>query len=65
MVSEFRIITETLKPYISKNKCFYFLGTAHCANMYPSSNTDSPELTEARLKIKAIIGEWLASSPYS
>lgn len=46
-------------------KAVYINGTAHCANMYPSSNTDSPELTEARLKIKAIIGEWLASSPYS
>ena len=37
------------------------LGTAHCANMYPSSPDDSPELVEARQKIRAIISEWLES----
>ncbi|CAK1588672.1 unnamed protein product [Parnassius mnemosyne] len=34
-------------------------GTAHCANMYPASENDPAELTEARLEIQQYIGTWL------
>ena len=34
-------------------------GTAHCANMYPSSPKDSPELVKAREMISAYILDWL------
>ncbi|KIH60371.1 serine carboxypeptidase S28 [Ancylostoma duodenale] len=34
-------------------------GTAHCADMYGSSLSDSPSLTAARQKISAQIKEWL------
>ena len=34
----------------------YIEGTAHCANMYPSSPYDAPSLVEAR---KEIDGNWL------
>lgn len=37
----------------------YIAGTAHCANMYPSSEDDLPALTDAREKIKETIGKWL------
>lgn len=38
----------------------YIQGTAHCANMYPSTPYDKPQLVEARQQIDAIIGGWLA-----
>ena len=47
------------------NKYFYSLlffsstGTAHCANMYPSSKDDIPELVKARKQIGTLIGKWL------
>nr|ATU82939.1 secreted S37 peptidase protein [Pristhesancus plagipennis] len=34
-------------------------GTAHCANMYPPSPNDSPQLTQARLHISNHIAKWL------
>ncbi|XP_075228469.1 putative serine protease K12H4.7 [Lycorma delicatula] len=37
----------------------YINGTAHCANMYPPSDHDSPELKDARVKISEFIGKWL------
>ncbi|XP_019872170.1 putative serine protease K12H4.7 [Aethina tumida] len=37
----------------------YIEGTAHCANMYPASDKDLPQLTAARLKIKQYIKSWL------
>lgn len=36
-------------------------GTAHCANMYEPSESDLPQLTEARKKICQFIGEILES----
>lgn len=36
-----------------------FLGTAHCANMYPESPNDLPQLKEAREHIKQHIVKWL------
>ncbi|XP_064088841.1 putative serine protease K12H4.7 [Macrobrachium nipponense] len=34
-------------------------GTAHCANMYPASTTDPPQLTQAREKIFSLLQKWL------
>lgn len=36
-----------------------FKGTAHCANMYPPSEGDIPQLKEARIQIKGLIKQWL------
>lgn len=36
-----------------------FKGTAHCANMYPPSERDVPQLKEARIQIKGLIKQWL------
>ena len=35
------------------------LGTAHCANMYPASPSDPPQLVEARHQIQQHIMMWL------
>ncbi|XP_045200651.2 putative serine protease F56F10.1 [Mercenaria mercenaria] len=40
---------------------FLINGTSHCADMYPSSLNDPPQLTEARSQISKIIGTWLGS----
>lgn len=37
----------------------YINGTAHCANMYPDSPDDLPQLRAARQKIREQIGQWL------
>ncbi|XP_023237167.1 putative serine protease F56F10.1 [Centruroides sculpturatus] len=37
----------------------YINGTAHCANMYPDSPDDLPQLRAARQEIKERIGLWL------
>ncbi|XP_076763906.1 putative serine protease K12H4.7 [Xylocopa sonorina] len=37
----------------------YINGTAHCANMYPPSENDLPELKAARAKIGHLIKQWL------
>ncbi|KAI5734315.1 hypothetical protein M8J77_005022 [Diaphorina citri] len=37
----------------------YIPGVAHCANMYPPSPSDPPELTKARQRINHLIGKWL------
>ena len=39
----------------------FITGTAHCANMYPPSPNDLPELTNARMEITTLIGTWLAA----
>ncbi|CAF1203294.1 unnamed protein product, partial [Didymodactylos carnosus] len=42
------------------NNSFIFMSTtAHCADMYPDSDSDPQELTDARKKISSTIGEWL------
>jgi hypothetical protein len=38
---------------------YLFEGTAHCANMYPSSEQDISQLKEARIQIKGLIEQWL------
>ena len=46
---------------LERHILFYLLtsGTAHCANMYPSSDDDTAELKEARTKINNLVGQWL------
>ncbi|EZA47726.1 Putative serine protease K12H4.7 [Ooceraea biroi] len=34
-------------------------GTAHCADMYPSSEQDTLQLKQARIQIKGLIKQWL------
>lgn len=36
------------------------LGTAHCANMYPASPSDPPQLVAARQTIQDHLKAWLA-----
>lgn len=49
-------ITNTLD---SNEPAIYINGTAHCANMYPASDKDIPELIEARKVVGQMIGKWL------
>ncbi|XP_011313900.1 putative serine protease K12H4.7 [Fopius arisanus] len=49
-------ITKSSNP---KTPAFYINGTAHCANMYPASKQDIPELIAVRQKVGKIIGRWL------
>lgn len=37
----------------------YIEGTAHCANMYPSDDSDPPQLNQARVEIENHIDKWL------
>jgi len=39
-----------------------YIGTAHCANMYPPSPTDLPQLKNARETIRAFLSEWLTEN---
>ncbi|CAH2034557.1 unnamed protein product, partial [Iphiclides podalirius] len=43
----------------SNAPAIYIRGTAHCANMYPASENDPPQLTEARLEIQQYLSTWL------
>uniref|UniRef100_A0A224XNZ5 Putative serine protease n=1 Tax=Panstrongylus lignarius TaxID=156445 RepID=A0A224XNZ5_9HEMI len=49
-------ITSTRNP---ETPALYIMGTAHCANMYPPSPRDPPQLVKARLHIFDHIGKWL------
>ncbi|XP_014672876.1 PREDICTED: putative serine protease K12H4.7 isoform X2 [Priapulus caudatus] len=42
-----------------ESHAIFIKGTAHCANMYPASESDPKELVEAREQIKNLIAEWL------
>lgn len=42
----------------------FFLGTAHCANMYPPAPTDLPQLQKARMTIRAFLNEWLSKDDF-
>jgi hypothetical protein len=52
---------EQPQSYNVKELIVYVLlsGTAHCADMYPSSPSDLPQLVAARRKISDLIGQWL------
>lgn len=49
-------ITESANP---QAPAIYIKGTAHCANMYPPSEHDMPQLKEARIQIQGLIKQWL------
>ncbi|XP_068729188.1 putative serine protease K12H4.7 [Montipora capricornis] len=49
-----------LKDASSTEHAIYIEGTAHCANMYPASPSDIPQLVEARQAIQDQIKSWLA-----
>ncbi|XP_032833392.2 putative serine protease K12H4.7 [Petromyzon marinus] len=38
----------------------FIQGTAHCANMYPATAQDPPQLTEARARVFDILQKWLS-----
>lgn len=40
----------------------YINGTAHCANVYPPSSNDLPQLSKARKKVGELIGQWLSQN---
>uniref|UniRef100_A0A0B7A1H0 Serine protease K12H4.7 n=1 Tax=Arion vulgaris TaxID=1028688 RepID=A0A0B7A1H0_9EUPU len=42
-------------------RAIFINGTAHCANMYPSTPQDPPQLTQARVEISETIARWLQS----
>ena len=39
---------------------FYVSGTAHCANMYPATYADPPQLTKARQTVSDLIKLWIS-----
>ena len=47
------------KDISSEATAIYIKGTAHCANMYPATKDDLPQLTQARQTIAKLIGQWL------
>lgn len=47
------------KDINEKARALFINGTAHCADMYPDSPLDPPELTNAREKIADAIGDFL------
>ncbi|XP_059142067.1 putative serine protease K12H4.7 [Physella acuta] len=51
-------VTQDLNP---DARAIYINGTAHCANMYPSSPDDPIQLVQARKEIQYTIGQWLQS----
>eukprot|EP00052_Salpingoeca_macrocollata_P022923 m.200418 g.200418 ORF g.200418 m.200418 type:complete len:488 (+) comp21914_c0_seq3:1189-2652(+) len=50
-------VTDTV---VASSPAIFINGTAHCANMYPPSPSDLPELSAARTQILQAIGSWLA-----
>ncbi|XP_060598932.1 putative serine protease K12H4.7 isoform X1 [Ruditapes philippinarum] len=49
-------------PYSDVIEIILIEGTAHCADMYPPSSKDPPQLAAARSKISKTIGSWLANN---
>lgn len=41
------------------NYAIYINGTAHCANMYPASASDPPQLTQARIEVALLVSDWI------
>lgn len=61
-VDPWHILGITKSPNI-QTPVIYINGTAHCANMYPPLETDTPQLKAARILIKKLIGQWLKIKP--
>lgn len=38
---------------------FYFLGVSHCADVYPSTSSDPPQLSKARETVVSYLKKWL------
>ena len=51
-----------VKTYANDVTSVLIKGTAHCANMYPPSDTDLPGLTAARATVLAALTRWLGAS---
>ncbi|CAF0704571.1 unnamed protein product [Brachionus calyciflorus] len=49
----------TGQPPNSNTETIFIKGTAHCADLYPSSQKDPASLTQARNRIDELIGQWL------
>ncbi|XP_018571375.1 putative serine protease K12H4.7 [Anoplophora glabripennis] len=49
-------LTNTTNP---DSPVIFIEGTAHCSNMYPSSENDLPQLNTAREEVDRLIGVWL------
>ncbi|KAG5887034.1 hypothetical protein JTB14_029993 [Gonioctena quinquepunctata] len=49
-------ITKTME---NRAPAIYIQGAAHCSNMYPKLDSDSPQLRAAREQIHQLIGSWL------
>ncbi|XP_060082693.1 putative serine protease K12H4.7 [Ylistrum balloti] len=45
---------------VAGSTAIYIDGTAHCANMYPSTDSDPAELTKARQVITGLISAWIS-----
>ncbi|KAK8788222.1 hypothetical protein V5799_022004 [Amblyomma americanum] len=52
-------ITEDLAHDVT---AIFINGTAHCADMYPPSEHDVPELTAAREQIEYLVGKWVGAT---
>lgn len=51
-----------IKTQDNNAPAIFIKGTAHCANMYPSSENDSSELVEARVEIQQYLAQWIGQS---
>ncbi|XP_045200645.2 putative serine protease K12H4.7 isoform X2 [Mercenaria mercenaria] len=49
-------------PASSDVEIILIAGTAHCADMYPPSSKDPPQLAAVRSKISKVIGTWLSGN---
>nr|XP_033332078.1 putative serine protease K12H4.7 isoform X1 [Megalopta genalis] len=47
------------KSFVPQAPAIYINGTAHCANMYPPSENDLPDLKKARVEIAQLLAQWL------
>lgn len=41
---------------------YVFLGVSHCADFYPSSSSDLPQLTKARKTVLYNLKKWLSEN---
>jgi pimeloyl-ACP methyl ester carboxylesterase len=54
-------ITSDLSPNAT---ALFIKDAAHCANMYPDSPNDLPQLREARHQIRNLIGRWISATSF-
>lgn len=51
-----------LKMSIYTKINYVFLGVSHCADFYPSSSSDLPQLTKARKTVLYNLKKWLSEN---